>query len=74
MSGCTSLAARYRRYAQQCLEMAQVFTTEQARAALLYMAQGWQRLADQHERSAPSFQQQQQIQPKSRKNSDPAPE
>ena len=64
MLGHKSPAARYRRYAQQCLEMAQVFTTKQTRAALLHMAQGWQRLADQHERSAPSFQQQQQVQPK----------
>jgi len=31
------------------------------------MAQVWQRLADQHERSAPCFQQQQQVQPKAEK-------
>jgi hypothetical protein len=31
MSGHKSPAARYRRYAQQCLEMAQVVTANQAR-------------------------------------------
>lgn len=66
MSGHKTSAARYRRYAQQCLEMAQVVTANQARTAFVQMAQVWQRLADQHERSrsAPRFQQQQQVQPK----------
>ena len=44
--------------------MARTVTTENARAALIEMAQIWQRLAEEQEASAASAQQQQQIQPK----------
>jgi hypothetical protein len=42
-------AARYRRLAHQCLELARTITNQQARAALIEMAQVWQRLAEQQE-------------------------
>jgi len=44
--------------------MARTVTTENARTALIEMAQVWQRLAEEQEASAASAQQQQQIQPK----------
>jgi len=44
--------------------MARTVTTENARAALIEMAQVWHRLAEEQEASAASAQQQQQIQPK----------
>jgi pyruvate/2-oxoglutarate dehydrogenase complex dihydrolipoamide dehydrogenase (E3) component len=66
MSGGKSQAARYRRCAQQCLEMASVFQDSEARVTLLEMARIWQRLADQH-REQPIMQQQEQIQPNSGK-------
>jgi hypothetical protein len=59
-----SREAEYRRLARECLEMARTVTTENARAALIEMAQVWQRLAEEQEASAASAQQQQQIQPK----------
>jgi hypothetical protein len=46
--------------AQECLETARTIANEDARDALLQMAQVWQRLAEQKERTA----QQQQVQPK----------
>jgi hypothetical protein len=73
MPDSKSRAARYRRHAQECLEMAYTVKTEEARATLLEMAQIWQRLADQQngapplravEEFRPVVQQQQQIQPK----------
>jgi len=61
MLGGKSPAARYRRRAQQCLEMACVFQDQRSRITLLEMARVWQWLADHREQ--PAMQQQQQIQP-----------
>jgi len=41
-------AARYRRLAQECLDVAATFPDRDQRDALLQMAQVWQRLADQY--------------------------
>ena len=38
----------YRRFAQECLEIARTAEDPQARAALLQMAQVWFRLAENH--------------------------
>jgi len=38
----------YRRFAQECLEIAATVKSPDARAVLLLMAQVWVRLADQH--------------------------
>jgi hypothetical protein len=38
---------QYRRFAQECLEMARNTQDERARASLIQMAQVWFRLADQ---------------------------
>ena len=68
-----SSAEEYRRYAQQCLEIAPTFQDEEARATLVGLAQAWLRLAESYDSSIPSaatkqaqpvVQQQQQIQPK----------
>jgi len=40
----------YRRFAQECLQMAKTAESEQVRAALLHMAQVWLGLAEQRER------------------------
>ena len=42
-----SPAARYRRLARECLEMARTITSCKRRATLIEMAQVWQRLADE---------------------------
>jgi hypothetical protein len=42
-------ADKYRRHAQQCLEMAATLHSRQARDILLHMAQVWLRLADNYE-------------------------
>jgi len=39
----------YRRYAQECLDLANSFRVSQAQASLRYMAQVWLRLAQQAE-------------------------
>jgi hypothetical protein len=73
-------AEEYRRLAQQCLAMARTLSNAQARVSALEMAQVWQRLADEQDRSPdladrpppppggeqiqPIAQQQQQVQPK----------
>lgn len=69
-------AEEYRRLARECLETARTLSNEEGRAALLQMAQVWQRLADEAEslvggtlpppatEPAQPAQQQQQIQPK----------
>ena len=44
--------------------MAGTFKDRKSRAALVYMAQVWLRLADNYEHAQPVAQQQQQIQPK----------
>jgi hypothetical protein len=68
-------AKRYRRLAQEALDVAQNFPHGEHRDALLQMAQVWQRLADTYADSTtslitpaaseqPVVQQQEQIQPK----------
>jgi hypothetical protein len=67
-------AQEYRRLAQECRTMARSVSTEEARAALLDMAQTWLRLAEEQELAIPPAavepaqpavqQQQQQVQPK----------
>jgi hypothetical protein len=73
-------AQEYRRLAQQCLAMACTLSNAEARVSALQMAQVWQRLADEQDRSPdfaersppppgggqtqPIVQQQQQVQPK----------
>jgi hypothetical protein len=71
-------AEEYRRLAQQCLAMACTLSNAEARVSALQMAQVWQRLADEQDRSPglaerppprggpmqPIVQQQQQVQPK----------
>jgi hypothetical protein len=42
----------YRRFARECLEMAQNTEDEQTRAVLLHMAQVWLRLAEAREKGA----------------------
>jgi hypothetical protein len=80
MAVTRSTAEEYRRLAQECRAMARSVSTEEARAALLEMAQVWLRLADEREAAIPpgetpippagvegaqpAAQQQQQIQPK----------
>ena len=75
MSNNESRAARYRRLARECLEVAHTFPNGERRTVLLQMAQVWQRLSDEYaasntplfqpiERERPAMQQQQQIQPK----------
>jgi hypothetical protein len=75
MPDSVSTSARYRRLAQECLEVAQTFPPGERRNVLLQMAQVWQRLADEYadgsmplfyptEGEPASMQQQQQIQPK----------
>ncbi len=74
MSNNESRAARYRRFARECLEVAHTFPNGERRI-LLQMAQVWQRLSDEYaasntplfqpiEGERPPMQQQQQIQPK----------
>jgi hypothetical protein len=62
-----SRADKYRRRAQQCLEMAGTFQDRKSQAALSHMAQAWLRLAERHDfmpRAAePVVQQQGQIRP-----------
>ena len=62
-----SRADEYRLRAKKCLEMAGAFREREPRIALSHMAQAWLRLADRYRdvgKSQPTFQQQQQIQPK----------
>ena len=40
---------QYRRFAQECLDMARISESEQTRGVLLQMAQVWFRLANAHE-------------------------
>lgn len=42
----------YRRYADECLELASTFQVPETRAVLLHMAQVWFRLADREEASS----------------------
>jgi hypothetical protein len=64
--------ARYRRLADQCLDMLSTTSDPRARVSLLELAQTWTRLAQECEAMTPknasalqpATQQQQQIQPK----------
>jgi hypothetical protein len=47
-----SPAQRYRRLAEECLEVAYTFPKGERRTVLVQMAQVWQRLADEHASSA----------------------
>jgi hypothetical protein len=42
----------YRRYAEECLRLAQTTDNQQTRASLLQMAQVWLRLAEQAEKAS----------------------
>jgi hypothetical protein len=43
---------QYRRFAQECLQLARDAEDERARASLLHMAQVWFRLAEEHQNEA----------------------
>ncbi len=47
--GCMSPAETYRRYATECLALAQKAATAEDRTHLLQMAQHWRQLADKAE-------------------------
>jgi hypothetical protein len=42
-------SVQYRRYARECLQLAQQAVDETDRAVLLQMAEMWRRLAERHE-------------------------
>ena len=44
-----SKAERYRRFARECLDMANEATDHRVQALMIHMAQVWVRLAQQHE-------------------------
>jgi hypothetical protein len=44
-----SKSEQYRRFARECLEMADVATDRRAQTLLIHMAQVWLRLAQEHE-------------------------
>ena len=44
-------SGQYRRFAQECLEMARASDSAQTRVTLIQMAQVWFRLAEAHEAS-----------------------
>jgi hypothetical protein len=56
-------AARYRRFARECVAMAQTSTSEETRVFLIEMARLWQDIADKCAARPVIQQQQQQIQP-----------
>jgi hypothetical protein len=72
-------AEEYRRRAQECLDLARKISLERDRAVVLDIAQSWLRLAEQQEteeeitpprtveQPQPAAQQQQQVQPKDKK-------
>jgi hypothetical protein len=58
MSDSESHATRYRRLAQECLEIVHTFPLGERRTVVLQMAQVWQRLADEYaDSSGPLFKQ-----------------
>jgi outer membrane biosynthesis protein TonB len=76
-------AEEYRRLAADCVVMARLALTEEARTALIDQAQTWLRLAEKQEQQEapddpsqpsvpeqPTVQQQQQTQPKKKKKKD----
>jgi hypothetical protein len=58
-----SRANRYRRFARECLKLANVVPRGEAHDTVIRMAREWTRLADEQERATDLGQQQQQIQP-----------
>ena len=47
--GLLRMAKEYRRYAKECLELANTFHKAQAKDTFVHMAQVWQRLAQEAE-------------------------
>jgi hypothetical protein len=60
-------ASRYRRFARECLKLANVVPRGEAHDTVIKMAREWARLADKQERATDLGQQQQQIQPDDKK-------
>ena len=48
VAACVDRSDQYRRFAQECLEMARTSESEQTRVVLIQMAQVWFRLAEAH--------------------------
>ena len=48
-----SSAERFRRYASECLKLAQSATNDSDKALLLHMAESWRRLAERAEAPKP---------------------
>ena len=46
VAACVDRSDQYRRFAQECLEMARTSESEQTRVVLIQMAQVWFRLAE----------------------------
>jgi len=76
-------AEEYRRLASECLAASRAVSSEETRAALIAMAQGWLRLAEEQDDEdhhnlpiarqdpqRPAAQQQQQVQPKKKEDND----
>jgi len=76
-------AEEYRRLASECLAASRAVSSEETRAALIAIAQGWLRLAEEQddaeaedlplgreEPQRPAAQQQQQVQPKKDENNE----
>jgi len=76
-------AEEYRRLASECLAASRAVSSEETRAALIAIAQGWLRLAEEQDdedpeglplareqSQRPAAQQQQQVQPKKEENND----
>ena len=49
VAACVDRSDQYRRFAQECLEMARASESEQTRVVLIQMAQVWFRLAEARE-------------------------
>jgi hypothetical protein len=49
VAACVHRSDQYRRFAQECLEMARTSESEQTRVVLIQMAQVWFRLAEARE-------------------------
>jgi hypothetical protein len=46
-------AERYRRYAKACFHLASIMTDLNTKVAMIEVARGWLRLAEQNERNSP---------------------
>jgi hypothetical protein len=53
---CVDRSDQYRRFAQECLDMARTSENEQTRVVLIQMAQVWFRLAEARESDDPKKQ------------------